>query len=162
MKSDDFKLNTEYQNFYEFINDIISGLKKKYTDYNILLNTNAPISLKLNFDYSELKIAIENIISNAIRYSTSNTNINIIVSTNEQELILLIEDEGIGIEPKNISKVFDEFFVVNTYDVHQKKSLGLGLTIAKKIISLHGGSIEIYSELKKGSEILLKLPLKKG
>ncbi len=161
LKSDDFKLNIEYQNFHELINDIVTGFKKKYTDYNILLNTNAPISLKLNFDYSELKIALENIINNAISYSTSDTNINILVSTNEQELILSIEDEGIGIEPKYISKVFDEFFVVNTYDVHQKKSHGLGLTIAKKIISLHKGSIEIKSESNKGTIVLIKLPIKK-
>jgi len=161
LKSDDFKLTVKYQSFHEFINDIVTDVKKKHTDYNILLNTNAPISLKLNFDYFELKIAIENIINNAIRYSTSDTNINILVSTNEQELILSIGDGGIGIEPQYISKVFDEFFVVNTYDVHQKKCLGLGLTIAKKIISLHKGSIKIKSESNKGAIVLIKLPTKK-
>jgi len=117
-----------------------------------------PTSELLLLDSEEIDKTLSNILRNAIRYSNENTTITISVSTTKNAIKTLITDGGIGVSKEDITKVFDEYFVVNTYSGDKEKCVGLGLTMSKIIIEQHQGTISFESELDKGSEVKITLP----
>lgn len=95
-----------------------------------------------------------NLISNAIKYSENGGNIHISLKQNEK-IIVTISDDGIGISEEDLQKVFLRFYKVDK--ARNSSGTGLGLSLVKKIVELHGGSIEVTSELNKGSTFTVKL-----
>jgi two-component system phosphate regulon sensor histidine kinase PhoR len=121
------------------------------------LNLNAD-ELVVIGDKTHLTNAICNLIDNAIKYSVEKPEISIQTSNIESYLVIVISDKGIGIEKEYQKKVFDKFFRVPTNNVHNVKGFGLGLAYIKKIIELHGGTIELESEKKIGTSFTIRLP----
>lgn len=107
-------------------------------------------------DRAHLANALSNLIDNAIKYSNEKPELEIHTSNAGQNLIVVVSDKGIGIEKQYQKKVFDKFFRVPTGDVHDVKGFGLGLAYVKKIIELHGGTIELQSV--KGTTFTITLP----
>ncbi|WP_372745033.1 sensor histidine kinase [Lutibacter sp.] len=151
--------NFQHQNFNKFIIDVIEKAEQLAAKKNITIQYNLPnSSIDFKFDRTELEIAILNIIQNAIRYSSENTNIQIEVVNNQLEIEIIISDNGMGIDEDNKYLIFNEFFVVNTYSDDKIKCIGLGLPIAQKIVKRHGGKITVNSELHVGSVFTITLP----
>ncbi len=101
------------------------------------------------------------LLDNAIKYSKNNTKVTIISSKTKDEVIITIKDQGIGIDRKNLPHIFDRFYRADSARSKINASgYGLGLSIAKKIVELHHGSIKVRSRLNKGSVFTLYLPLK--
>lgn len=109
-------------------------------------------------DKIHLTNAFCNLLDNAIKYSDTKPEILIQTSHIGQLLFISLSDKGIGIDKEYQQKVFDKFFRVPTGDVHDVKGFGLGLAYLKKIVELHGGSIELQSEKGKGSTFTITLP----
>ncbi len=114
-------------------------------------------------DKTHLTNALSNLIDNAIKYSTKNPEVSIQTSNSGQNLIVVVSDKGIGIEKKYQKKVFENFFRVPTGDIHDVKGFGLGLAYVKKIIELHEGTIELWSDPDsyregKGTTFTITLP----
>lgn len=109
-------------------------------------------------DKTHLTNALCNLIDNAVKYSIEKPELLIRTSNAGQRLAVLISDKGIGIEKEYHGKVFDKFFRVPTGDVHDVKGFGLGLAYIKKIVELHGGTIELESEKGKGTTFTMTLP----
>ncbi|MDV7186337.1 HAMP domain-containing sensor histidine kinase [Lutibacter sp. TH_r2] len=158
IKSTNFQLNISNSNYSTFISEIIEFSKTKYANNNINFNIYIEDNIYFNFDKTELKYAINQLINNAIRFSKKDTPISIIVEKINNAIITTITDNGIGFETENTANLFKEFFIENTYDVHQKKCLGLGLAIVKKIINSHNGSINITKNQSIGTSIKLLIP----
>lgn len=123
--------------------------------------------LKLNLDAERFVImgdkthltnALCNLVDNALKYAQKKPELLIKTANIGHQLIILICDEGIGIKKEYQKKVFEKFFRVPTGDVHDVKGFGLGLAYIKKIVELHGGSIELQSEPGKGTIFTLSLP----
>lgn len=110
-------------------------------------------------DKNHLGNAISNLIDNAIKYSEEKPEISIRTFNESDTIVIIVSDKGIGIDKKFQKHVFDKFFRVSTNNVHNVKGFGLGLAYVKKIIELHNGSIDLSSELKKGSSFKITLPL---
>jgi signal transduction histidine kinase len=109
-------------------------------------------------DKTQLANAVCNLIDNAIKYSKQQPEIWVQTFNGDKDLILVISDNGIGIEKKYQEKVFDKFFRVPTGNVHDIKGFGLGLAYTKKIVELHGGTIELGSEKENGTTFTITLP----
>jgi len=109
-------------------------------------------------DKTHLTNAVCNLIDNAIKYSNGNPELSVQTSNSERDLILVVADNGIGIDQNYHEKVFDKFFRVPTGDVHEVKGFGLGLTYIKKIVELHGGNIRLEGALGEGTTFTITLP----
>lgn len=109
-------------------------------------------------DQTHLTNALCNLVDNALKYSGDKPHLFIRTYNTPEQLVIIVADNGIGIEKEYHKKVFDKFFRVPTGDVHNVKGFGLGLAYVKKIVELHGGRIELESEKGKGTVFTITLP----
>lgn len=119
--------------------------------------TGENFNVKGNIDM--FHIAIGNLIDNAIRYSTSSPEISILLSSQNGILKIAVTDNGIGIPKGELPNIFDKYYRVTNGDVHNSDGIGLGLYIVKSIVLRMEGQITVSSELGKGTEFTIKLPL---
>ena len=126
---------------------------------------NGEIQLRLNAaqsivsaDNAHISNVINNLIDNAIKYSTQQPQISISTHSNKKGLFLTIQDKGIGIADENIKHIFKQFHRIPTGDVHNVKGFGIGLYYVKSIVEAHGGKISLSSKLGKGSIFTVFLP----
>jgi PAS domain S-box-containing protein len=107
----------------------------------------------------ELRQAIRNLIDNALLYTPADGAINIRTFQSGDNTVLEVRDTGIGISPEDLPRIFDRFYRTDTARSSETGGIGLGLSIAKKIIELHEGRLEVESELGKGSVFRVYLPV---
>lgn len=159
VQSPNFVLKCQNLNYVELINKLIEEFKseasKKNVEVAFEVSTN---ELFLTLDEAEITLALRAVLNNALRYSNENSKVNILVEETKNTVETTITDQGIGIAETDLPFVFDEFYVVNTYSADKQKCVGLGLSIAKKIIEKHKGKISAGSILDKGSSFKINLP----
>ena len=144
----------------ETIKRSVEEFSSLYKSHNISykITNNYPI---LKTDEKLIRQILDNLISNAIKYSPSGGGINITleVSDNEQEIKVTIADEGIGIDKEELPKIFNRLYRSTNSNVQKISGTGLGLAICKEIISVLNGKIEVESEPNKGSKFTFILPI---
>jgi len=124
----------------------------------INVEENAPCELVIDID--GLKTVFDNLIDNALKYSIQPAKINVKVSCNTQKVIIEFTDNGIGIDSKELKKVFNKFHRVYHQNIPNVKGTGLGLYQVKEIIKNHGGKIHIFSQGEnKGTTFKIELPI---
>lgn len=114
---------------------------------------------KIIGDKEKLEQAFTNLIHNAIKYSPEGGEVKIAVYEKNGMVNLEIKDEGLGIPPESIDKVFEKFYRVDNTDRRSIGGTGLGLAIVKEIVQVHHGDIRIESEYGKGSTFIVSLPV---
>jgi two-component system phosphate regulon sensor histidine kinase PhoR len=97
-----------------------------------------------------------NLADNAIKYGKENGNIYFKVNKADDFWDFLVEDDGIGIEPEHLARIFDRFYQADR--AHSTQGAGLGLAIVKQIAELLGGKVQVYSQIGQGSQFHLLLP----
>jgi CheY-like chemotaxis protein len=110
------------------------------------------------FDPNRIGQVMDNLINNAIKFSQPGTSVEIGLSSSEQNLEFYVKDEGPGIPEKDQSQLFTEFPKIGVYPTGGEKSTGLGLSIVKKIVEAHFGSIQVESEEGRGTVFYVQLP----
>lgn len=130
---------------------------------NITIDVDAEENIMMAGDTALMERAVENLISNAIKYSHENGNVRIAVSKGSGEnggfAEISISDDGIGIPKEHMDHIWDRFYRVSGAGDHE--SMGLGLSLTKWIITEHGGSITAESAVGKGSTFTITLPLER-
>ncbi|MEG1556134.1 MAG: HAMP domain-containing sensor histidine kinase [Bacteroidales bacterium] len=162
LKKGQLQMDIELFDIHELIKRITESLSLQILSNkgNLILHLDASCS-KIFGDKSHIENVIINLIENAIKYSENSPKIEIETQNDKKHLILLVKDHGIGIAKRNRKKIFQEFYRVSKGNIHNTKGYGMGLGYVKKIISLHGGSITVKSELNTGSIFIIYLPIKK-
>ena len=158
-------LDVELINFTAFITFILNRFdqirgqdeEKKYElvrDYPIT-------SVWIEIDTDKMTQVIDNILNNAIKYSPDGGKITVSMKTTDDQMILSISDQGLGIPKQDLPRIFDRFYRVDRARSRAQGGTGLGLSIAKEIIKQHNGFIWAKSEYGKGSTFTIVLPYDK-
>ena len=133
-------------------------VKKKKQKMQCLVTADVPL---VYADRDGIERVIINIISNSVKYTDEGGKIDIYVGYVHNDAYVKIKDNGIGIPKQDLNRIFERFYRVDKARTRQLGGTGLGLSIAKEIIEQNNGSINIQSELGKGTEVVLKIPVTK-
>lgn len=162
IQSEHMELNIESTNFKILITNIESLFLPVLKEKNITYTTNIEKKIPdfTMLDITRIKQVLINIVSNAIKFTPNDGSIDIYVTIIDttQMLQIDIKDTGIGIEKKNIDKIFDAFEQEDVTTTRRFGGTGLGLAISKKLIELMGGTIDVSSVLDQGSTFSIKIP----
>lgn len=123
----------------------------------IILKLTSKSSL-IQVDEMHFANILSNLIDNALKYCNKEPIVSIETSNTDSHFMIKVTDNGIGMTAAQMRKIFDKFYRVPTGDVHDVKGFGLGLSYVLSIVELQNGSIEVSSELGKGSTFTIKLP----
>ena len=125
----------------------------------IELELDSPASLPmLNFDAGKIEQVLNNLISNAIKFSHRGTRVRILLTSNNDSVTVAVRDQGQGIPAEEFSKLFKPFSMLSVRTTAGEQSTGLGLAIVRRIVEGHGGRIWVESEVGKGSTFSFTLP----
>jgi len=115
---------------------------------------------KVSCDPDQIDQVLDNLISNAIKYSYAGGRVDVEARQRDEEYVeISVKDTGIGIPSKHLDRIFDRFYRVDKARSRNMGGTGLGLSIAREIIRAHGGTIQIDSEINKGTQVVFTLPL---
>ncbi|HUR40912.1 MAG TPA: PAS domain S-box protein [Verrucomicrobiae bacterium] len=121
------------------------------------------VALMLRGDRTRLTQVLANLLNNAAKYTPPGGRLEVNASHETDWAVLCVRDNGVGIPPEMLNRIFDMFTQVDTSLERSHGGLGIGLSIVKRLVELHGGTIEVRSEGRgSGSEFILRLPLAQG
>jgi len=158
LENNQIKLQKEPFSLAELVSDMVSRfevlLKEKNIKFSFEIDENLPLAYG---DISLVERVIQNLIDNAIKYSPENSKIIIGLGKSEDGITFNIKDQGKGINPQNINKIFERYTTSSEVN-KEDKSFGLGLAISKKILELHDSTIAVSSKLNIGTTFSFQLP----
>lgn len=127
---------------------------------SIKINDNIEDNIIITGNSDMLAGLINNLISNAYRYGKDNGNIMLSLEQNDSEIVLSVQDDGIGINDDEKAKIFNRFYQANKSRTSNNTELGvgLGLSIVSAVAKLHGGYMEVESKVNEGSTFIFKIP----
>ncbi len=149
-------LHLEQFDLAEQINQVMDSMKLQFEKYkaNVAFEHQNQTYLLLA-DRIHITNILYNLMDNALKYSQNQPQINVHLSQNQGQICLNIQDQGIGIDPVYETKVFEKFFRIPTGNTHNVKGHGLGLSYVADVVKQHGGQINLYSQLGKGTRFEL-------
>ncbi len=130
--------------------------KKRMVTLSIKLDDDLP---KARFDSDGMMQVLTNLISNAIKFTPEKGQVSISAQHKGEDLVIQVSDTGIGVPKENLPILFDPFYQVHQPGQQQARGTGLGLAIVGKIVTIHGGRIEVESEVGQGTTFTVFLPL---
>ncbi|RLQ93989.1 cell wall metabolism sensor histidine kinase WalK [Falsibacillus albus] len=158
LDSKDYRLNKDWVNFVEFFQRIIDRFEMTISQNITFSRTFPKKEIYVEIDTDKLTQVLDNIISNALKYSPQGGEITFSVKEKNEFIEVSISDQGMGIPKDNLEKVFDRFYRVDKARSRQMGGTGLGLAIAKEMIEAHCGRIWATSIEGKGTTIYFTLP----
>ena len=111
-------------------------------------------------DERKVKQILLNLLSNAVKFTPEGGRVGLTATTAEDGITIAVSDTGIGIAPEDQAAIFEEFRQVGREDARKQEGTGLGLTLAKKFVELHGGQIGVQSQVGQGSTFTFTLPVR--
>lgn len=156
---DELTLNLKKDNLVSLIEDIVTSVipYAKRKELNLIFDTEEE-EIIMDMDIEKIERIILNLLSNAIKFSNENGNIYIRIMLNNDDVDIVVEDEGIGISKDDIPYIFDKFIQVDKTFNRKNEGSGIGLAIVKSFIEIHNGKIMVESQVGKGTKFIVKLP----
>ncbi len=158
--STDFDIHFSIFNLSVYIEKIISGFNNSLqAKKQELIYQPSDINVMINADRNKIAEVIENLISNAIKYSGYEKKIIVDVSCENEMALIKVQDEGPGFTEQDLQKIFKKFQKLSAKPTGNESSTGLGLYIAKRIMDKHNGKIWLESKLGEGTTFYISLPV---
>ncbi|WP_424237382.1 cell wall metabolism sensor histidine kinase WalK [Bhargavaea ginsengi] len=158
MDSREYELNTDIVDFVKFFHRIIDRFELMKSNDVQFVRLIPPGPLYTELDMDKMTQVIDNIISNALKYSPDGGNVRFTVQAEDDHIKIAVSDEGMGIPETNVKRIFERFYRADKARSRAMGGTGLGLAIAKEMIQAHGGHIWAESEEGKGTTIFFTLP----
>ncbi len=159
MDRQEIQLNLQHVHAHQVVQDVAENFKLQLQEKNgrAELNLNANNDL-LEADEVHFTNIISNLFDNAIKYSNDNLVVRITTHNTKKNLIIRLEDNGIGMSKETQRRIFEKFYRAHTGNVHNVKGFGLGLSYVKTIVDAHFGKIKVESTVGKGTAFTLEFP----
>ncbi len=154
-----FELDKKKIPIEELMNDIVESFRSGYghcADLRSEYNFNGAI---VDLDVIYFTTLVNNLLSNAVKYSDSHPVINVEGLAGNNNVLIRVSDNGIGISKSDQKHIFDKFYRASSGNIHKYKGLGLGLYYVRKIAEAHGGAVSVSSRPGKGSTFTVTLPI---
>ena len=156
-----YNLQSSNYNIVKVIEDITLSIAEyiKHKKINLLFNTDFK-EIILACDPDKIERVMLNLLSNAIKYTDDGGNIQVSLNKVNNDVIISVKDSGVGIPKDKLELIFDRFGQANSILSRRCEGSGIGLSIVKSIVQMHGGKIEVFSEVGKGTEFVFNIPIK--
>lgn len=160
LQYESLKLNFEKTNVDQYFKGVLNmfGFAMEEKGINVLFNSKLEGNSFISIDKRHFAKAISNLIANAIKYGKTEGSIRIEIEMKDENILISFEDDGIGINEQQLPFIFDRYYQVSDNEYSQKEGLGIGLSISKEIVNLHGGDMKVQSILGEGSKFTIVLP----
>ena len=143
----------------EVIASVVTMIRGRATDHEIALAVAvAPDLGEVEADERKVKQVILNLLTNAVKFTPAGGRIELTAQRTAGEITVAVHDTGVGIAPTDQARVFEEFEQVHGSRASEQEGTGLGLTLSRKFVELHGGKIWVESEVGRGSTFSFTLP----
>ncbi|WP_339149245.1 MULTISPECIES: ATP-binding protein [unclassified Sutcliffiella] len=159
LEGDSYPMNKEPIILAELIKEVLGRFRLKLDDKKLLTEVQLNEEVVVNGDHRRLDQVMENLLSNALKFTPEKRTIRISVVDGNTMGVLIIEDEGIGIPEEDVPYIFERFYRVEKARTRKSGGTGLGLSIVQQIINKHDGKIIVDSELGKGTVVTVEIPL---
>ncbi len=147
-------------NLREALENGMTMIKERAARHGIQLSLEIADGIDMiQADERKIKQTVFNLLSNAVKFTSDGGKVGVHVERNDHELKIAVSDTGVGIAPQDQSLIFEEFRQASGSYTQKREGTGLGLSLAKKFIELHGGRIWVESELGKGSRFTFTIPV---
>lgn len=153
------KLAISKFNLQTSFNEVVNIVRPLADKKKIELQKDAKEFVEIEADYQKIQQILYNLLSNAIKFTPDNGKIDIGYKLDNDSVLLRVKDTGVGIDKKYEGKIFGKFVQLNNVYSKKESSTGLGLTITKELVELHGGKIWFESVVDKGTTFFVRLPL---
>jgi signal transduction histidine kinase len=141
------------------LNEVLTKIRPQVEEKRLELEVVLPEKFpEPTLDKDKIAAVLVNLLGNSVKYTPSGGRVEFRVNFTDQEIEISVADTGVGIAENELSKVFDKFFRSDDPRVQEQTGTGLGLALAQEVVRLHGGRIEVESELNKGSTFTVLLP----
>ena len=154
------KLALSRFNLQTSLNEVVNIVRPLANKKKIKLEKDTKDFCEIDADYQKIQQILYNLLSNAIKFTKENGEINIGYTYDKKYVTLYVKDNGIGIDMKYKGKIFGKFVQLNNVYSKKESSTGLGLTITKELVELHGGKIWFESIVGDGTTFFVRLPLR--
>ena len=162
MERQDIKMNMRDIHVHDIINHVMDNfslqLQEKNATSELLLNASNDLIIADEVHFTNL---INNLVDNAVKYSKENLHLRLSTHSTNRNIVIRIEDNGIGMSKETVKRIFEKFYRAHTGNVHNVKGFGLGMSYVKTIVDAHKGRIKVDSTLGKGSTFTIEIPLAK-
>ncbi|NNV07204.1 ATP-binding protein [Geobacillus sp. C56-T2] len=153
-----FQIETQPTNLCSFFAKLCEKLRPAFQEKSLSLVCQCPSSVTAAIDQERFEQVMINVLDNARKYAFPGTTVEIAVHPQKREIVVAVSDQGVGIPPEDVPRIFERFYRVDKSRSRTSGGTGLGLAIAKEIVEAHGGTIAARSEQGKGTTILMTLP----
>jgi two-component system phosphate regulon sensor histidine kinase PhoR len=150
---------TESVDLGKILSSAIGSIKMKSDEKSITIQEDFAEHVTVNGDASALERTVLNLLDNAVAYTDEGGSVSVILAKDSLQARITIKDTGIGISEADMPNIFKRFYKADAARSHRPGSAGLGLAIVKEIVTSHGGSISVTSQIGKGTEFTLLFPL---
>jgi signal transduction histidine kinase len=143
---------------HEFLEDAFENVTRARADKGLEFDLDIPREMSMVYiDKDLFRIALNNLLTNAIKYSKPGGRVSMSASEDENSIEITVTDDGFGIAEEDQKQIFNKFFRSTDDNVRQQAGHGLGLSLARQIVTMHHGELSFSSELGKGSRFTIRL-----
>lgn len=159
LESNLLELNKQELNIWELIVRAYESFQLQFSKKGVELEIKSNEKyIAVEADVLYLERVMNNLLSNALKYTPSGKKVEIVVTIQEDKVFFEIKDQGIGIGDREVNKIFDRFYQVDN-QINRSGGSGIGLAFCKEIILLHDGNVQVQSSINSGTSFIVSLPI---
>lgn len=158
LEKEDMTLHLSEITATDLVENITPSLQQQADKRQITLRTKVPYNISFHADEEKMQQLLLNLLSNAIAYTSEGGDVSLTIEEQEDSVVFVVRDTGIGISKEDLPRIFERFYRVDKDRSRHTGGTGLGLAIVKHIIEVHNGDIDVESEVEKGTTFTVSIP----